>query len=266
MLKRLLVTGAAGGVANLLRPRLVGVSKKFRLTDIRHFVSASDLDEIMIGDLADSAFVDQLVQGCDGILHLGGVSTERPFDEIMPANIVGVYNVYRAAAKYDRPRVIFASSNHVVGAYSTQEIITPNEPFLPDSFYGASKVFGEAVAKLFFVKEGIESAVVRIGSCFDQPSDLRMMSTWFSPDDFAALIKSCFEVETLACPTIFGVSNNVRSFWRNTEISHLDWHSEARVEDVPKSMDEADISPEELATGLMDYHGGTWVKRPLDTG
>ena len=265
MLERLLVTGAAGGVANLLRPRLVGVSKKFRLTDIRHFVSASDLDETMIGDLADSAFVDQLVQGCDGILHLGGVSTEQSFDEILPANIVGVYNIYRAAAKYDRPRVIFASSNHVTGAYRTQEIITPNDPFLPDSFYGASKVFGEAVAKLFFVKEGVESAIVRIGSCFEQPSDLRMMSTWFSPDDFAALIKSCFKVETLDCPTIFGVSNNARSFWRNTEISHLDWHSEARAEDLLESMNQPNVSPEELAAGLMDYHGGTWVKRPLDT-
>ena len=266
MLERLLVTGAAGGVANLLRPRLVGVSKKFRLTDIRHFVSASDLDETMIGDLADSAFVDQLVQGCDGILHLGGVSTEQPFDEILPANIVGVCNIYKAAAKYDRPRVIFASSNHVTGAYSAQKTITPSEPFLPDSFYGASKVFGEAVAKLFFVKEGIESAIVRIGSCFDQPSDLRMMSTWFSPNDFSALIKSCFEVETLNCPTIFGVSNNARSFWRNTEISHLDWHIEARAEDLLGSMKEPNVSPAELAAGLMDYHGGTWVKRPLDTG
>ena len=125
------MTGAAGGVANLLRPRLTGVSKNFRLTDIQHFASASDLDEIMIGDLADSAFVDQLVQGCDGILHLGGVSTEQPFDEILPANIVGVSNIYRSAAKYGRPRVIFASSNHVTGAYRTQETITPNEPFLP---------------------------------------------------------------------------------------------------------------------------------------
>lgn len=266
MLNRLLITGAAGGVANLLRPRLVGVSKNFRLTDIRHVVSASDSDEIIIGDLADSTFVDQLVQDCDGILHLGGVSTEGLFDQIMLANIVGVYNIYKAAAKYDRPRVIFASSNHVIGAYSTREIITPNEPFLPDSFYGASKVFGEAVAKLFFVKAGIESAIVRIGSCYDHPSDLRMMSTWFSPDDFAALIKSCFKAETLDCPTIFGVSNNARSFWRNTEISHLDWHSEARVEDSLGPMNELNISPEELAAGLMDYHGGTWVKRPLDTG
>ena len=265
MLERLLVTGAAGGVANLLRPRLIGVSKKFRLTDIQHFASDSDLDEIMIGDLADPAFVDQLVQGCDGILHLGGVSTEQPFDEILPANIVGVYNIYRSSAKYGRPRIIFASSNHVTGAYRTQETITPKEPFLPDSFYGASKVFGEAVAKLFFVKAGIESAIVRIGSCFEQPSDLRMMSTWFSPDDFAALIKSCFSVEILDCPTIFGVSNNAGSFWRNTEISHLDWHSEARAEDLLESMNQPNISPEELAAGLMDYHGGTWVKRPLDT-
>ena len=71
MLERLLVTGAAGGVANLIRPRLSGLSKRFRLTDIRHVVSASDSDEIMVGDLADSAFVDRLVQDCDGVLHLG---------------------------------------------------------------------------------------------------------------------------------------------------------------------------------------------------
>ena len=63
----------------------------------------------MIGDLADSAFVDQLVQGCDGILHLGGVSTEQPFDEILPANIVA-FTIYTGpAAKYGRPRVIFAA-------------------------------------------------------------------------------------------------------------------------------------------------------------
>ena len=73
MLNRLLITGAAGGVANLLRPRLVGVSKNFRLTDIRHVVSASDSDEIIIGDLADSTFVDQLVQDCDGILHITNI-------------------------------------------------------------------------------------------------------------------------------------------------------------------------------------------------
>mgnify|MGYP001242635479 CR=1 FL=1 len=112
MRKRLLVTGAADGVANLLRPQLADVSKKFRLIDIRHFGLAPDLDERMIGDLADPAFVDQLNQDCDGVLDLGGVSTEQPFDEVIPANIVGGFNIYRAAVKYDRHRVIFASSIH----------------------------------------------------------------------------------------------------------------------------------------------------------
>ena len=112
MRERLLLTDAEGGVANLLRPRLADVSKKCRLNDIRHFGLAPDLDERMIGDLADSAFVDQLVQDCDGILHLGGVSTEQPFDEVIPANIVGGFNIYWAAVKYDRLRVIFASSIH----------------------------------------------------------------------------------------------------------------------------------------------------------
>ena len=107
---------------------------------------------------------------------------------ILPANIVGVYNIYRAAGKVRPTKSHFCEPNHVTGAYRTQQTITPNEPFLPDSFYGASKVFGEAVAKLFFVKAGIE---------FDRKNRIVfrtafgswMMSTWFSPT--LPLIKSC---------------------------------------------------------------------------
>ena len=129
----------------------------------------------MVGDLADSAFVDRLVQDCDGVLHLGGVSTEQSFEEIMPANIVGVYNIYRAAAKCDRPRVIFASSNHVVGAYGTQETITPNEPFLPDSFLWGIKGIWGSHREVVFCERG--------GRVRDRKDRILFRSTLGSQDD-----------------------------------------------------------------------------------
>jgi nucleoside-diphosphate-sugar epimerase len=95
-----------------------------RLSDIADIAPAiDDREEVVPCDLADKQAVHQLVEGVDAILHFGGVSTERSFEEILGANICGVFHIYEAARRHGVKRVIFASSNHVIGFYQQDEVI-----------------------------------------------------------------------------------------------------------------------------------------------
>jgi uronate dehydrogenase len=263
MIDKLLVTGARGGVATLIRPMLATIAKSVRLSDLSDVEELDEHEESCIADLSNYEEVKRAVAGTTAVLHLGGLSTEHSWEDILPANIIGVHNLYRAALNTDHPRILFASSNHAVGAYRFSETIDSNALPKPDSYYGVSKVFGEAVARMYFDKYGIETAIVRIGSCFPEPKDPRMLYTWFSANDLVSLIKKVYEAETLGCPIIYGVSNNSRSFWDNNLTSHLGW----KPEDSADLFESVLASPKQLdaATqqGLMEYQGGLWLRSPL---
>ena len=223
MLKRLLITGAAGGLGTEMRHRLSHVAETLRLSDISEIGEANENEEIVLCDLADEAAVADLVEGCDGILHLGGISLESPFEDIMESNIKGVYNLYEAARKHGMPRIIFASSNHTVGFHPQNKKLNAESPIRPDCLYGVSKVFGEGMANMYHDKFGQETAIVRIGSCFAEPTNHRMLSTWMSYNDFGSLIARVFSVQILGCPIIYGVSDNDQTFWDNEMVSYLGW-------------------------------------------
>src|SRR5688572_23926534 len=91
--QRLLLTGAAGGLGRVLRESLKPHVRSMRLSDVAEMAAAGDNEETVVCDLADKAAVDRLVQGCDAIVHLGGISVERPFEEIVEANIKGVFHI-----------------------------------------------------------------------------------------------------------------------------------------------------------------------------
>jgi uronate dehydrogenase len=222
-MKRLLITGAAGGLGRVMRQLLAPMAEVVRLSDVADLGEAAPHEELMPCDLGDADAVMRLVEGCDGIVHFGGISTEKAFGPILNANILGVYNLYEAARAHGQPRIVFASSNHVVGFYPQTERLTAADPMRPDGLYGVSKCFGEAMAQMYFDKFGQESAIVRIGSCFPEPNSHRMLSTWFSAEDFAALIGRVFAVPTLGCPIVWGVSDNKEVWWDNAAAAFLGW-------------------------------------------
>lgn len=137
---RLLLTGAAGNLGKVLRERLPKYADSLRLSDISNLGEARTGEEIVPCNLADAKAVDALVAGTDAIVHLGGVSVERPFEEILPANIAGTYNLYEAARRHGVRRIVFASSNHTIGFYKQGEVIDSTVPTKPDGYYGLSKV------------------------------------------------------------------------------------------------------------------------------
>lgn len=219
---RLLLTGAGGALGKVLRPRLQRLAKVLRVSDLVALASATGPhEEVVPCDLADKAAVDALVAGCSAIVHLGGVSVERPFEEVLEANIKGVFHIYEGARRHGVRRVVFASSNHVTGFYRQGERLDTHARRRPDGYYGLSKSFGEDVAQFYFDRWGIESVSIRIGSSFPEPLDRRMLSTWLSYRDLTALIEKSLFASGVGHTVLYGVSANRQAWWDNAAAAHL---------------------------------------------
>ena len=212
MWNRVLLTGAAGRIGSHLRTGLSGRFPVLRVIDKSDLGVARAGEEILIGDMADAAHVARAVESVDAILHFAGMSGIRSFADLLPANIVAVHNLYNEARRAGVKRVIFASSSHVTGFYPREAQIDPTSPVRPDTMYGATKVFGEAVARFAFDRFGIETLCVRIGSCFPEPQNARMKATWLSRDDAVRLVLAGLTTRDLGFKIVYGVSANATSF------------------------------------------------------
>lgn len=219
---RLLLTGAAGGLGQILRETLQAHANVVRASDISPMAPpAGDHEEVIRCNLADKAGVLALASDVDAIVHLGGISTERAFEEILEANIRGTFHIYEAARKHGIKRVIFASSNHVTGFYPQTEQLDAHSLRRPDCYYALSKSYGEDLATFYFHRYGIETVSLRIGSSFPEPRNLRMLSTWLSYQDLAHLVERALLAENVGHTVVYGVSNNRDLWWNNRYAAHL---------------------------------------------
>ena len=257
-LKRLLLTGAAGGLGKVLRERLQGCAEVLRLSDINAMApAAGPHEEVVTCDLADKAAVHALVEGVDAIVHFGGVSTEHSFEEILGPNICGVFHVYEAARKHGVQRVVFASSNHTIGFYRQNERIDAHAPRRPDSYYGLSKCYGEDVASFYFDRYGIETVSIRIGSSFPEPQNRRMMHTWLSFDDLTQLLERALYTPNVGHTVVYGMSANKNVGWDNRFASHLGFEARDSSE-VFREKVEAQPMPAADDPARV-YQGGAFV-------
>lgn len=256
---RLLLTGAAGGLGQALRERLKANCSVLRLSDRASLGAAGAQEEIALADLADAAAVDAAVQGCDAIVHLGGVSVEGPFGPILQANILGLYHLYESARAHGVKRIVFASSNHVTGYYRQGETIDATAPARPDGMYGLSKAFGEDLSRFYFDRHGIETACVRIGSSFPEPKDRRMLATWLSYDDLHRLITACLATPVLGHSIIFGMSDNAVTWWDNRCARHIGYVPQDSS-DVFRDAVYARTSAPDPTDPAAQYQGGGFVK------
>lgn len=211
-MRRLLITGAGGLIGGMLRDGLQGFVPEVRITDLRP-LEARDGEHAMIGDLADLAFMRHVIAGCDACIHLGAISVEAPFEQILHANILGTWALYEAARLEGCERIVFASSNHATGFYRVEDRIGPDAPVRPDTYYGVSKVFGEALGSLYHDKFGLRVACIRIGTALPRPREPRHLATWLSPGDLLRLIKACLTAQDLGFAIVYGVSANRRGYW-----------------------------------------------------
>src|SRR4051812_34586784 len=153
--------------------------------------------------------------------HMAGTSVERPLPEIIQNNLVALHEVYEGARRHGVKRILFASSNHAIGMHTVDETLSLDCDFRPDGFYGLSKVWGEAMARMYWDKHGIEGISVRIGSCLERPTEFRHLSTWLGYEDFLQMIMQAITVPSIGYLTIWGVWANTRSYWDNTGAERL---------------------------------------------
>jgi uronate dehydrogenase len=264
-MQTVLVTGAAGGIGTRLRKLLRGIYPNIRWSDIK---VPSDLapDETFVqADLAVMAEVETIVQGVQGIVHLGGFSVEGPWETILNANIVGCYNLFETARRAKVERVVFASSNHAVGFYPRQRKIGNDEPVRPDSRYGVSKAFGEALGAMYAYKHGLRVTSIRVGNVDDVPVDKRRLSVWIRPDDLVQLIRIGLEHPDIRCEIFFGASDCARAWWDNNDAFRFGYKPQGIAENHVEQALAVDAK-NPLDPVAEWYQGGIYCSDEFDGG
>lgn len=252
---RVLITGAAGEIGRVLRAGLYDGRRPLRLLDIKPQAAARTGEECVTADLADMAALQHAVRDIDCIVHLAGVPREGPWDAILPNNVIGTYNVFEAARMAGVRRVIFASSNHVIGYYRAAHRIGNTAPPRPDSRYGVSKAFGEALGRMVADKYGLEVACLRIGSFRARPEDARQLATWISHRDMVELARCCIEAPAFHFLVLYGVSNNARNRWENPDAPRVGYRP---VDNAEQYAAELVAKTPPAGDPAADFHGGAF--------
>lgn len=243
---RILITGAAGRLGTQLRKGLAPLARNLRLLDKAEITGLEANEEAVICDLADQAAVLAATEGVEAIVHFGGVPLERPWEDILNANIRGSYHVYEGARKHGVKRVVYASSVHAIGYHQVEDQIDAKAPHRPDGLYGLSKCFVEDLARLYWDKHGIESACLRIFSSFPEPADRRMLWSWLSFDDCVRLVAASLTAPRIGHTVAFGISDNAVKVVDNRLAAHLGW--------TPQDSSEPYRADVEAKTPVPDPH------------
>ncbi len=171
---RIALTGAAGNLGAYLLGAL-SVGHDVVPVDRR----AVDHPEARVVDLADLDGLVTAFAGCQALVHFAGEpAVEAPWASVLEGNLIGLRNAFEAARVAGLERIVWASSNHAVGGnevewgvetYRGRFVLDHRTEVRPDSLYGASKVFGEALGRLYADRHGLRVLSLRIGHC--RPDD-----------------------------------------------------------------------------------------------
>jgi uronate dehydrogenase len=230
-MRRVLMTGANGNIGTRLRTLLKPFYPELVLSDRAPPPDLRPDETFIAADLARPGEVEAALAGIEGVIHLGGHSVEGPWETILEANIAGTYNLFEAARRCGVRRVVFASSNHAAGFYPRRQTIDVDVVPLPDSRYGVSKVFGEAMGALYAYKHGLGVLSIRIGNVADAPVDERRLAIWLKPEDLVQLIRIGLERPGLVYEVVWGMSDNARAWWDNRRAAALGYRPVGRAEE-----------------------------------
>ena len=258
--RRLVLTGAAGRLGSVLREPLGALCETLVISDLREPAVPAQANESFVAcDLADNAAVKALVTGADRILHFGGMSQEGAFADLLPANFAGQFNIYDAALEQGVPRVILASSSHAIGYHGSESTTTADSAHRADSLYGVSKAYGETLARFYHDRYGIETACLRIGSCFPQPKSMRCLKSWLSPRDLIELVRCALTVESLGYAMVWGISANQQTQWLGDDAARIGFHAQDCAE--PWREEILRTRPELADDPHTQWQGGSMVSR-----
>jgi uronate dehydrogenase len=238
-----LLTGAAGSIGSALQPRLAARGWTVRAFD------RVEVPDGITGDLGSPADLDGAMAGVDAAVHLAGIPTERPWPQLRDANVDGLLNLFEAARRAGVTRVVWASSNHAAGFTPLTPELPADTPPRPDTLYGVTKAFGEALARYYADRYGMRVACLRIGTFAERPNDERALSTWLSPDDCARLVDACLRSPDLGYAVVWGVSANTRRTWSLAAGEAIGYHPQDDAERYAADLSPAQPDPSDGLVG-----------------
>jgi NAD+ dependent glucose-6-phosphate dehydrogenase len=221
-----LLTGASGRVGRAIIGRL-GDAYDWRLVDREP--PTGDTEFIyLVADITDEGVMADAMADVDVVVHLAGdPRPEAPWDSVLENNIDGTYTVLEAAANAGVEKFVFASSNHVVGGYETDERtpgmyrsngefrLDDNELPRPSNLYGVSKAAGETLCRYYHDAHGISVVCLRIGNLTkNHPPEgyERGQAMWLSYRDCAHLFERAIEAD-YGYEIVYGISDNDRKYY-----------------------------------------------------
>lgn len=249
---RVLITGAAGAIGSCLREGLRHRVDELVLSDSRT-LEPGDHERFVEADLADRDAVMRAADGVDAVIHLGAIPTEASFDELLGPNLIGTFNVFEAARRGGARRIVFASSNHATGFYPVERRLTGRDAPRPDTLYGVTKAYGEALGSLYSDKFGLDVICIRIGSFGERPRQARELATWLSLGDAVRLFAACLSAPSVGFRVIYGASANTRLSWDLSPARELGYEPQ---DDAERFVAELDGEPHPL-------HGGSYTDRDI---
>ena len=221
-----LLTGAGGRVGEAV---LEGLADEYDWRLLYHSPPDEEPDHpCLIGDVVNEDEVAEAVAGVDAVVHLAGdPRPEAPWESVLDVNIDGTQKMYEAAVDEGVGKFVYASSNHAVGAYETEdrtpELYRPEggvpldgtELPRPGNFYGISKASCEIMGRYYHDEYGISVCNIRIGNLTKghPPIDYeRGQAMWLSYPDCARIHRCALEAD-YEFEIVYGISDNDRKYY-----------------------------------------------------
>jgi len=221
--RRVLITGAAGRIgrdfSHAFRDRY---ELRLMVQHPKEATKIADCGDVVVGDLTDIDALKQFCEGVDTVIHLAGrPEPSAVWSDLLPANIVGTYNLMVAAKSAGCRRVVYASSIHAVSGYAKDIQVKTDEPVNPGDLYGVTKCFAEALGRYMATQEGLSVIAVRIGSYetndpHGSHGDITNMNAYVSRRDLASLFALAVDDEKVGFAIVHGLSDN---FYKRLDIS-----------------------------------------------
>jgi nucleoside-diphosphate-sugar epimerase len=209
-----LITGAGGRIGTELAERLRD-RYALRLLYHRTVPPHPPVADWVAADVGDLEGLAPAMRGVAAVVHLAGEPDVRaPWDRVHAANVVGTYHVFEAARRAGVGKVVFASTNHVMGMYDRDRRwpVYAAQPVRPDSLYGVSKAFGEALGRYYADEYGLSVVCLRIGWVLPAPRDEIGRWMWLSPRDCAQVVWRAIEAD-LGFGLFYAISANGGRHW-----------------------------------------------------
>ena len=206
-MKRIAITGAAGLVGSGLRQDLRRRGYELILIDRQPIASCEQGEQARLLDILDQDGLAASLTGCDAVVHLASCTTDAPWPEQVKLSIEGTISLFDAARAAGVPRIVYASSHHVVGLHPRSPAIGNAAILRPDSRYGVGKAFGESLGALYAYKYDMRIMCIRIGNVNTRPIDRRRLGNWISWRDLGQLVSIGLEHPELRFEIVYGISD-----------------------------------------------------------